>query len=215
MYTTKNNYLIHHGVKGMKWGVRKQPVGRAALYIDRKALPILEKAYERKRARKIVNYIDGKINPEAIALSKSQKTTYKNIKKSLRKDSKNLVKNYKGAYKANKKEYKRAVKATNDAYREGKFNRDKKATYKRLLKDEYIQSQRNLQSNMLIGQYKVRKAQRLNKTTYLATLHGANHKSVKRGMKKVQRSTERYGDFIIRRNPDGSYHITQEQILIY
>ncbi len=161
-----NNELYHHGVKGMKWGVRHDP--------------------QRSTAKK----------------------AYKAVRTDLNQQSKKIYKDYSNTAKFSNSLYKKGLRVNKQAYKSGKISREDYKDYKRRNQELRVEARQQLEQKMLIGQYKIKKAQNANKALYYKDVYGSDSKKFKRGMNAVTRSTESYGYYTIRRNSDGSYHIT-------
>ena len=108
-YMSRNNELYHHGVKGMKWGVRKKkPTYRSTSIrsaLSRRSNDKVDEGFKNwgENAKKRDNAID--LGKKATAA----KLAYENDRSN---------KELKGAYKAANKEYKKAL-SKNTTYRKG------------------------------------------------------------------------------------------------
>ena len=165
------NYLMHHGVKGMKWGVRHDP----------------ERAAQRAKA----------------------KAVYKETKKDLKEQSRKNYKDFKETYKFSKNLYKKGLKVNKQAYKSGKIDKENYKDYKRKNRELRNEAYDKLSYNMAVNQYKLTKAQQANKAIYYKDIYGAKSRQYKRGMRAVKSSYASFGDYVVRQNSDGTYHVTR------
>ena len=197
-YLISDDYL-------MKWGVRHDPE-RKGTRRNR-----VKEGVSAGLAAAGMHYTQG-YNPgnsEWSYTSKSSaKKTYKAVRADLNRQSKKIYKDYSNTVKFSNSLYKKGLKVNKQAYKSGKISREDYKDYKRRNKELRVEAREQLEQKMAIGQYKIKKAQNTNKALYYKDIYGSDSKKFKRGMKAVTRSTESYGSYTIRRNSDGSYHIT-------
>ena len=138
MNLISEDYLMHHGVKGMKWGVRHDPERKDKYKAERKAI----------------------------------KSEHKKVWKEYNQTSSETHKIMKAGRQANKR-----------AYKEGKIDKEEYKRYKKSNRRMEYQTAESLEYKMAIAQYKLKKAERANKATYLKDIYGSESRKYKRGMK--------------------------------
>lgn len=169
MNLISEDYLMHHGVKGMKWGVRHDPERT-----ERKA--------KYKEQRK-------KIHAE-------HKKVYSDYLKTSQKMHRTLKIQRKGA---------------KQAYKAGRIDKEFYKKYKKANRNLEYRSQESLEYNMAIAQYKLRKAERVNKALYLKDVYGAESKKYKKGQKLANRNWEQWQNYTVSKTQNG-YRVTRTDV---
>ena len=160
------DYLIHHGVKGMKWGVRHDPERKAQYKAERKAIKA-----ERGKVWKDYNQTSAEMHRIMRA-----------------------------GRQANKR-----------AYKEGKIDKQEYKRYKKSNRRMEYQTAESLEYKMAIAQYKLKKAERANKATYLKDIYGSESRKYKRGMKAYNKNTENWANYTITKTP-GGYQVIRTDV---
>lgn len=160
------DYLIHYGVKGMKWGVRHDPERKARYKAERKA-----------------------IKAESGKVLRQYNQTASEMHRIMR-----------AGRQANKR-----------AYKEGKIDKQEYKRYKKSNRRMEYQTAESLEYKMAIAQYKLRKAERANKATYLKDIYGSESRKYKRGMKAYNKNTENWANYTITKTP-GGYQVIRTDV---
>ena len=104
--------------------------------------------------------------------------------------------------------------ANKRAYKEGKIDKQEYKRYKRSNRRMEYQSAEALEYKMAIAQYKIKKAERANKATYLKDVYGSESRKYKRGMRAYNKNTENWANYTITKTP-GGYHVTRTDVYVY
>lgn len=196
--------LNHYGVKGMRWGVRKDkpPRGRHAYKVD-------GRTPTRKEYRQI--------KKEEREDRKTAKKEYKDEIKRINKQSSEIFKTYRDAQNKNIEQffdYKKSQKASL------KNKEIDKATYKKNVRDARstrFSGNKSAEVNMAIGQYKIQKSRHVNKMVYALDI--GDMKAYEKGKEAYYRSSESfaYGNsmYRVKRKQDGSYSISRTDVYVY
>lgn len=218
MNLISEDYLMHHGVKGMKWGVRHDPdrTSKAFRKLQNFDEGYASGEYKGKKAEKTRNKLIKKANTLYNKDKKEKaQNDYKDMKKSLKKAHKDQYKEYSKAWSEAAKKTNAAKKVNKDLYKSGKIQKEEYRTNKKYLTRQRDTYQQKIETQMAIGQYKIRKAEHLNKTVYMKSIHGENSRQYKAGLKKVKRSTENWANYTITKYPDNSYRVVRTDVYVY
>lgn len=179
-------YIEHHGIKGMKWGVRRYRNEDGSLT-----------SAGRKRETKR----QYKSNKEALrAESKRLWQVYRNETKlggTIQRD------------------YKRSRAELKEKYKTGQISRSQFKAGKKQLKDDRRSAFDSSEKKCVIGQFFVRKLERENDAVYLSEIKGRNSKAFRKAYAKAQSATEGIGNYRVTALPDGTFHITRYDVYYY
>lgn len=194
-----SNELSHHGVKGMKWGVR----------YDRKNYKIDGRTPTRKEFRQI--------RKDEKEFNKEAKKEYKYATKQVNKKSNEIFKTYVDAQTANRKEYSSYKKGQKTSLKNKEID---KVSYKQNIKNarrNQLQADKRAEVNMAVGQYRIQKAHHVNKMVYAQDI--GNMKAYEKGKQAYYREAENFAwgnsMYTVRRKSDGSYSISRTDIYVY
>lgn len=194
-----SNELSHHGVKGMKWGVRH----------DRKNYKIDGRTPTRKEFRQI--------RKDEKEFDKEAKREYKFTNKQINKESGKVFKTYVDAQNTNRKEYSDYKKSQKASLKNKEIDKD---LYKKNINEarrNKFDSNRRAEVNMAVGQYKIQKARHVNKMVYAQDI--GNMKAYEKGKNAFYRDTEYFGygnsTYKVKKHSDGSYSISRTDIYVY
>ena len=194
-----SNELSHHGVKGMKWGVRH----------DRKNYKIDGRTPTRKEFRQI--------RKDEKEFNKEAKREYKYATKQVNKKSNEIFKTYVDAQTANRKEYSSYKKGQKTSLKNKEID---KASYKQNIKNarhNKFKANQQAEVNMAIGQYRIQKARHVNKMVYAQDI--GNMKAYEKGKKAYYREAENFAwgnsMYTVKRKSDGSYSISRTDVYVY
>ena len=194
-----SNELSHHGVKGMKWGVRH----------DRKNYKIDGRTPTRKEFRQI--------RKDEKEFDKEAKREYKFTNKQINKESSKVFKTYVDAQNTNRKEFSDYKKSQKASLKNKEIDKD---LYKKNINDarrNKFDSNRRAEVSMAIGQYKIQKARHINKMVYAQDI--GNMKAYEKGKNAFYRDTEYFGygnsTYKVKKRSDGSYSISRTDIYVY
>lgn len=180
------HYLEHHGVKGMKWGIRR---------------------YQNP---------DGTLT--AAGRKKAAKAEFKATKKGINEESRDLYDSYLKMVRSGgsiNQERKRAIRELKAQRKAGSITRKEYKQGVTTAKEKARASEKQAEVSMAVGQYFLQKAHHLNRATYAEAVKGKNSAAYKRAQALVQRDVEYYGDYTVRRLPDGSFTVQKIQVYAY
>lgn len=222
-----SNELSHHGVKGMKWGVRKEKYSKEQISQRRKELVAQAPSSNGKRRSTSSaptkgywkNASDAQIRrlmeSEAKEKRKDLKKDYKQFDKELRERQNRQYKSYIDSEKDAWKKTKTAIKEDKKRVKSGEIT---KSEHKENVK-AYRRARNNFTNSqefqMAVAQYYVQKVRRANKVTYLEAVKGKNSKAYQRGLKAFNNKTDYWGNYTITRHGDGRYSVTRTDVYAY
>lgn len=205
------NYIIvysdelnHYGVKGMRWGVRrdKPPRGRHAYKVDGRT-PTRKEYRQIKRTEKEFN--------------KQAKKEYKYARKVNLRESNKVFKTYVDSTNANRKQFSDYKKNQKSLLKGKSIDKE---TYKQNVKKaraKKFAANNAAEARMAIGQYKIQKSRHINKMVYAQDI--GDIKAYEKGKKAYDRSSESfsYGNsmYTVKKKPNGSYSISRTDVYVY
>lgn len=194
------DYIAHHGILGMHWGVRRTP---AQL---------------------------GHPTPEPRKLESGKTGDYKNdgetVKQTYGKGKTRMIQSRNGETpKKSKAELKRDYRIAADKIAQKHSNIDRKYESNKLkLVDDHFKAksrvdrdknrldQEKNEKNMAVEHYKVIKEWANAKANLQRELHGENSLRYKMAKKRVERAVEQYGDYTITKSKDGHYRVDYQHL---
>lgn len=102
-------------------------------------------------------------------------------------------------------EYKQTITELKTQRKAGTISRDEYKAAATTANLKYFRDTENVDKQMLVGQYYLAKAHRLNNLRYAEVVKGKNSRAYKKAQRLVQREFEGYGNYTIIRNPDGTF----------
>lgn len=223
-----SNELSHHGVKGMKWGIRKKKYSKEQISQRRKELVAQAPKSNGKLGGSVSktptkgywkNASDAQIRrlmeSEAKEKRKDLKKDYKRFDKELRERQNRQYKSYIDSEKDAWKKTKTAIKEDKQRVKSGEITKSEhKENIKayRRARNDFTNSQ---EIQMAVAQYYVQKVRRANKVTYLEAVKGKNSKAYQRGLKAFNNKTDYWGNYTITRHGDGRYSVTRTDVYVY
>lgn len=180
-------YIEHHGIKGMKWGVRRY----------RNEDGSLTSAGRKREAKR-----QYKSNKEA--LRAETKRLYQVHSKESNPFGGTI-----------QREYKRSKAELKEKYKAGQISRSQFKAGKKQLNANRRSAFDSSEKKCVIGQFYVRKLERENDAAYLSEIKGRDSKAFRKAYAKAQSATESIGNYRVTALPDGTFHITRYDVYYY
>lgn len=232
----KSDELYHHGIKGMKWGVRKEKYTKDQIQKRRSELIAQAPKSDGKRRSASSpptkgywkNASDGQIRRLMEQEARDRRRKDKLDAKEAKKEYKQEKKNIREASNKIFKEYVDTQKASSQAYVDYKKSQKAELKGKSIDKDTYRENVRKAKDNMrqinnraevkmVVGQYHIQKRRHANDMVY--AIDTRNSKAYEKGKKAFYRDTEytTWGNstYRITKRKDGTYNIGRTDYYYY